>query len=152
MLPYSKSALCALLIDEAADVAVEIHTIGAAWALNPCPGGRDFGYSSIEGEKNSPDFGFSISPLIMSRSTLTVNGFSMSGRSHGPEQRGRLLMSLHIWATSNISRLTLATDKSATALFCFGGSDQLLTQEPAQFLVKPWENGAGGTPFDWPSA
>ena len=152
MLPYKKSSRCVLLVDEVADVAIEIYTTSAVWALNSCPDSKNFGSSCIEGEGGGPDFGFLVSPLMLSQSTLGISGFSTAGKGRGPAYRGRLLITLHIWAAPDTSKITLATDNSVAVRFCFGESNQLLTGDPGQFLVKPWDGGAGGTVFDWPNA
>ena len=146
---YSESVQCAFLIDQGADVSIGIYQWGVIYSMNPLYRSDDFSMASIHGIKGAPDF--SIRPLAINESTLTVVGASAGGEPGiGPVHRGKFVFELHMWAVSGVSSLRLATDRAVDVRFCFGGAEQLSITDPEQ-LVKPWKTD-GGTEFPWPDS
>jgi hypothetical protein len=149
---YSKSAQCALWINEVADVSIRIGTDGVIYSLNSLPYARDSKPAKIVGASDGSNPDFSIMPLIISETILTVNGFLINAGGIGPVRSGHLVLELHMWAVSGISRIVLGTNRAVDVRFCFGSSKQLSSTDPTQ-LVTPWAQGAmGGTPFSWPGS
>lgn len=139
---YVNSSQCTLLIDQTRDVSVSIHTPGVIWALTSYLENDDIGAMEIHGDGDPPSKPFSLSPLTINPSVLTVCGFSTLGGGSGPVHSGLVIITPHLWAGAGVREVRLGIDGPVNVYFGFG------REKPS--LVKPWENGAGGTVFKWP--